>query len=448
MLLRFGLATIVCMAYLANMAEAHFMFARILPPAEGGRACEVYFSEYASAGDPRYVEKMAGGQYFLQTRPGEFRPLEMKRLADRLRGHVPVEGTLMVVGQLDYGVLERPGLPKFLLRHYSKAVAGKADELNRLHAKGAPLEIIATFEDDAVLLTALRQGKPVPQAKFTTVDADLVSEEIEADSDGRIRFAPPAPGVWSVYVGHLDKTPGEHRGDSYQEVREYATIAFPWPLVREGADAEAVKLFEDALAERAAWQEFPGFTAKIVAELDDRPFEGTITVAADGSVSVDLGEDPVPAWLQEQLESITMHRAAGQTPSAQRPKPVLRFADDHPDHPLGPLLAFEGGHMATSYRVKDRQITSVNRVIAGQNMTITMLENEKNAEGKFLPRSYIVQYWDEPTGQLLRTETVQDRWQRVGAFDLPTQHTVSTASGEGFSVRTVALSQHKLTEKQ
>ncbi len=446
MLHRMALPMIACVVCLASAAQAHFMFVRILPPAEGGRSAEVYFSEYASAGDPRYIEKMAGGQYFLQTRPGEFRPLEMKRLADRLRGHVPVEGTLMVVGQLDYGVLERPGLPKFLLRHYSKAVAGKADELNRLHAKGAPLEIIATFEDEAVLLTALRQGKPVPQAKFTTVDADLVSEEIEADSDGRARFAPPAPGVWSVYVDYLDKTPGEHRGDSYQEVREFATIAFPWPLKREDADAEAVKLFEDALAQRAAWHDFPGFTARLAAELDDRPFEGTVTVAADGSVNIDLGEDPVPEWLQEQLESLTMHRAASQTPSAERPKPVLRFADDHPDHPLGPLLEFEGGHMATSYRVKDQQITSVNRMIAGQNMTITLLDNEKNAEGKFLPRSYVVQYWDEPTGKLLRTETVQDRWQRVGAFDLPAEHTVRTASGDGFSMRTVTLSGHKLAE--
>ncbi len=397
---RIGLAAMAWLLLSVGTAKAHFMFVRILPPAEGGRAAEVYFSEYAAAGDPRYIEKMAGGQYFLQTKPGEFQPLEMRRLVDRLRGHVPVEGTLMVVGQLDYGVLERPGLPKFLLRHYSKAVAGKAEELNRLQAKGAPLEIVATFEDDAVLLTALRERKPVPQAKFTTVDADLVSEEIEADSDGRIRFEPPSAGVWSVYVGHVDKTPGTHRGDSYEEVREYATIAFAWPLMPTGADDEAVKLFEDALAQRAAWHDFPGFTADITAELDDRPFEGTVSVAADGSVSIDLGEDPVPEWLSEQLESITMHRAASQTPAADHSKPVLRFADDHPDHPLGPLLAFEGGQMATSYRVKDHQITSVNRVFGDQLMTITMVENEPNAEGKFLPRAYIVQYWDDPTGKL------------------------------------------------
>jgi hypothetical protein len=75
-----------------------------------------------------------------------------------------------------------------------------------------------------------------------------------------------------------------------------------------------------------------------------------------------------------------------------------------------------------------------------------MVENEKNAEGKFLPRSYIVQYWDDATGNLLRTETVRDGWKRVGAFDLPTTHTVSTASGDGYSVSTFTLSEHKLSE--
>jgi hypothetical protein len=330
------------------------------------------------------------------------------------------------------------------LRHYSKAVAGKAEEVNRLQAKGTPLEITATFEADGVLLTALLNGKPIPKAKFTTVDALLASEELEGDADGHVRFSPGTPGVWAVYIQHLDRTPGEHKGEAYKEVRAFATLSFNWPLVATGADPEAVQLFEDALAARAAWRDFPGFTAKIAADLDDRPFSGTLEVAADGAVKLDLGEDPAPPWLQEQLESITMHRAASQAPAAGAAKPVLRFADDHPDHPLGRLLAFEGGHFATSYRVKGKQITSVNRFLDGQNMTITVLDNETNSEGHYLPRSYTVQYWDEASGNLVRNETVQDRWTRVGHFDLPKEHTVTASGAGGFSVRTFTLSEHKL----
>ncbi len=152
-------------------------------------------------------------------------------------------------------------------------------------------------------------------------------------------------------------------------------------------------------------------------------------------------------WVDDQLESITMHRAASQTPGENRSKPVVRFADNQTDHPLGRLLEFEGGHFATSYRVKDHQLTTVNRVLDGQDMTITVLDNLRNSDDKYLPHLYAVQYWDEATGQPVRTEIVTDQWTRVKKWDLPRQHTVTTASGDGYTVRSFTLRNHKLLEK-
>src|SRR5262249_18325771 len=154
-------ALFLSVSFLAS-ARAHFLFVRICPPAEGGRAAEVYFSELAAAGDPRYIDKVATAVFWQQTTPGEFRPLAMRKLSDRLRARVPISGPVMAVGQLDYGVLDRPAQPPFLLRHYSKAVAGKPEEVNRLAPKGTPLEITAKFEGDHVVLTALLDGKPYP----------------------------------------------------------------------------------------------------------------------------------------------------------------------------------------------------------------------------------------------------------------------------------------------
>jgi hypothetical protein len=425
-------------------AQAHFLFVRICPPAEGGRVAEVYFSEYATAGDPRFIEKVAGAEFFVQTTPGEFRPLPLRKLSDRLRAHVPVDGTLLVAGRLDYGVLNRPAAPPFLLRHYSKAVAGKPEEVNRLTPKNTPLEIVPAFDNSQVVLSVLLDGKPLAKAKINTVDADLAGEELETGADGRAAFKPDHPGTFCVYASHVRPTPGEHAGRSYEEVREFATLSFAWPLAAAGADDAAVSLFEEALSSRAAWHDFPGFTAEIAGDVENRPFSGKVAVAADGGVKLDIDETPFAEWVQDQLESITMHRAASQTPSPGDPKPVLRFADEQIDHPLGRLLAFEGGHFASSYRVKDREITTVNRVLDGRNMTITVLDNDTNAEGKFLPRSYTVQYWDEKTGDPVRSETVQDRWTRVGAFDLPERHTVTAASADGFSVRSFRLLKHAL----
>ena len=89
------------------------------------------------------------------------------------------------------------------------------------------------------------------------------------------------------------------------------------------------------------------------------------------------------------------------------------------------------------------QISVVNRHMGRQTMTITVLDNTPNAEGKFLPRTYQVQYWDAATGRLDRVETVQDRWARVGRWDLPAGHTVATTTDAGLSVRSVTLTGHK-----
>jgi hypothetical protein len=443
--MRLMTATIVALlvAVGARAAHAHFLFTRICPPAEGGRVAEVYFSEYATAGDPRYLDKVATAEFQLQTTPGQFQPLPMRRLADRLRGHVPVAGPILVAGKLDYGVLDRPGMPPFLLRHYSKAVAGSTAEVNRFSLTGTPIELIAAFEPQRVVLTALLNGKPMPNTKIDVVDADLTGEELKTDAEGKATFAPSAPGVYCAYVGHTLAESGTHRDKSYQEVRQFATLSFAWPLVPSEPDPEAVALFEEALAARATWQNFTGFTAQVEANLEGRPCSGTVTVSADGDVEVDLGEEAAMApWIDEQLESITMHRAASQTPTENRDKPALRFADADSEHPLGRLLEFQGGQFASSYRVRDKQLTTVNRLIDGQNVTITVLDNLQNAEGKFLPRLYTVQYWDEASGQPVRSETVEDRWTRVGGWDLPAEHTVTSSSAEGYSVRSFKLTKH------
>jgi hypothetical protein len=343
--------------------------------------------------------------------------------------------------------LARPNETPFLLRYYPKAIAGAPDELNRMAARGEiPLEIMAKFEGSHVRLVLLRQGKPVPGVVFHAVDADLTELKVTADSEGSAILTPPAPGFYSVYARDATKRSGEVGGKSYEEIREFATLAFAWPLGSRKADPEAVALFEEAVAARAQWKNFPGFSAELAGESDGRPFSGTVKFLADGAVELTVDDAVARPWLKDEFESLAMHRRAEAEDDSDegREKPVLRFADDRDDHPLGRLLTFEGGRFASSYRVKDRRITVVNRRMGQKNMTITVLDNDQNAEGKVLPHSYLVHHWDAKSGALERVETVQERWQRVGSWDLPTSRISSTASGRGFSVRSVTLSKHEL----
>jgi hypothetical protein len=442
--------TSLSLAMSAPSARAHFLFARILPPAEGGRFVEVYFSELAEAGDPRFIAKVAHTQLWLQAAPGKLEPLMLHKADDRLRGYLPANGSIMVVGVCPYGVLGRDKQTPFLLRHFPKALAGRPEELNRLPVHGKlALEVAATFDGDVVHLTALKDGKPVPGAEFITVDRKLNNEKIVAGADGKATWKPTGRGVYSIYTRDTRKLAGDFNGKKYEEIRDFATVAFTWPLYRADADAAAVTLFEDAVAARAQWQDFPGFRAHIVGNLDGRPFDGTITVDASGQVQYDDRDanraEAVQGWIEEQLSSIVLHRRA-RAKDQDKARPVLRFADDDEAHPLGRLLTFDGGKFASSYRVKDRQIMVVNRRLDKTNMTITVLDNDKNAEGRCLPRSYTVHYWDAADGRLERTETVQTRWQRVGALDLPASHLVTATSAAGPSTRRFELSKHEVTK--
>jgi hypothetical protein len=431
---------------IAAETRAHFLFIRIGPPAEGGRAAEVYFSELAEAGDPRYIAKIAHTQLWVQKTPGKFESLKVVKAADRLRAHLPTNGSLVVIGACEYGVLARPKQTPFLLRYYPKAMSGKPDELQAMKPfDKVPLEIVAATDGDRLTLTALRQGKPVPGAVFHTVDSSLTNSKIKADAEGKARWKPPAAERYAIYTRYVTRAAGEAGGKKYEEIREFATLAFRWPLAPKGPDAKAVTMFEEALATRAQWKNFPGFSARIKGKVDGRAFTGSVTIDAKGTVELKTDQEAVRDWVVDQLESIVMHRAAS---SSKRSRPVLRFADGEDDNPLGRLLIFEGGQFASSYRVKDKELTVVNRNMGRLNMTITVLENEKNREGLYLPRNYTVQYWKAATGDLQRTEAIQDRWQRVGTLDLPTVHTVTTASGSGLAVRSFTLSKHQLLKSK
>jgi hypothetical protein len=57
---------------------------------------------------------------------------------------------------------------------------------------------------------------------------------------------------------------------------------------------------------------------------------------------------------------------------------------------------------------------------------------------------WLVDDGDVAHGSLDGVETIQDRWQRVGSWDLPTTPTVTTASDAGLSTRSATISGHAL----
>lgn len=427
-------------------AQAHFLFIQVGSHAEAGRNVEVFFSERATAGDPRFVAKIAHTELWLQDEPGKFVPLTVNRGTDRLRAYLPSERSVSVVGRCEYGVLKRE--KPFLLRYYPKAVSGKPDEVASLSRYEAiPLEIMPTFAKDSITLTVLREGKPMANTLLTTIDSDLTNEELTTDAAGRVTWRLKESGQFAVYVKHVVPQAGAKAGENYDEIREFATLAFDWPLDNSRVDANAVAMFEKAIAARAAWEDFKGFTAQASVYLDGRRSEGHVSVKPDGEVAFDgkppLEDEAVREWVRDQLHSLVIHRVPS---SGIRSKPLLNFADTDAEHPLGRLLNFHGGRFASTYRIREDEIVVVNRSLGHENMSLQMLESERNAEGKVLPRAYEVQYRDARTGTIARVETFRNRWQRIGKIDLPESLAQTISSAGGVSARSLKLKSIKLAE--
>src|SRR5262249_44674529 len=438
--MRHFLSAVGAILLTTQAGHAHFLFLRITPPAEAGRAAEVFFSDLPEAGDTRFISKIAHTQLWVQREPGKFAPLKAHQGDDRLRAVLSPGGSLAVIGHCEYGVLPRK--TPFLLRHFPKAVDGTADEINKLQPTDkVPLEVVAMFSPDRVVVKALHNGKPLPGAPFFAVGTGLKDVKFAANEQGEASWQPPRPGRYAIYTQLFSKVAGKRGDKPYEEIRDFATLTFTWPLAPTAADPDAVALFQEAIAARAMWRDFPGFVANITGKVGDRPFKGTVTVDSKGGVDVNVDDDVAHDGVNDQMDSIVLHRRAADGKDSK--PPVLRFADADTDHPLGRLVIFEGGRMASTYRVKHKQIMVVNRHMGKETFTITVLDNTQNAEGQFLPRSYTVQYWDAATGALKRTESVQERWRRVGKWDLPESRTMTTASAAGLSVRSFTLSNHE-----
>jgi hypothetical protein len=213
------------------------------------------------------------------------------------------------------------------------------------------------------------------------------------------------------------------------------------------ADPAASKLLADARAARATWEKFPGFTANIEVNLDGQVSRGRARVDASGHVSLQGLDPPAQDWARPMLSSVVGHRL--DSDSGQ--KTACIFGDGGPDHPLGREVRILGDEYHSSYRIRDRQIRVVNREGKGQKFTITVLRNLTNPQGKFLPASYVVDYWDAKTGALIKSTAFHQTWIRKGNFDLPGTTLAITAARQGesaagpaYSVRSLTLSKYKL----
>src|SRR5262249_1055003 len=283
----------------------------------------------------------------------------------------------------------------FLLNYYPKAVIGTAGQERKAAGlkalEGLALQIVPLATSG--VFQVVWDGKPLPEAEVVVlVPGKEKATELKTDKERGFAVTGGQGGLYGIRARYVEDKAGEQEGKKYKEVRHYATLVMELPAASTSptpgaaiedvkADQAATVLLADARAARATWENFPGFSADLEANVEGKVTRGHVDVSPKGKLELKLDDPTEETWVKRELGSVVGHRLA----DGAAPATPCAFLDDVKVHPLGRAIRVLNDEFHSSYRVRDRQIIVVNREVPDAHFTITVLENQVNEEKKFLP---------------------------------------------------------------
>jgi hypothetical protein len=441
--MRRWLMALAVLLLVTPFARAHFIF--IIP--EGKEGAKLVFSDGLEADANVPIDALKQVKLWIRDVDGKLTTPDWKKADNSLVVGRIGEGPREVAAACRYGLLTREG-KTFALFYYAKYLPAGLKG-----AKPWDLLTLDILPTEAGKFQVQFQGKPVKGAEVVAiVPGGKKPAPAMTDDNGEVSVDTAAPGLYGLRARHIEARAGNTDAGRFEEVRHYSTLVFTVSKAGAARDADnlvalkdvaadpaATKLLADARAARANWDKFPGFSADIEVNVDGKVSKGRVSVDAAGKVMLEEVDKAAEGWVKRTLASIVGHRLGGgaghETPCA--------FADNDAHHPLGRLINVLNDELHSSYRIRDRQIMVVNRTTPESRFSITLQENRTNVEGKFLPASFVVHYWDAKSGELTKTEANLQTWTRVSHYDLPVTTRVITATKE-LSVKSLTLSNHKL----
>ena len=170
---------------------------------------------------------------------------------------------------------------------------------------------------------------------------------------------------------------------------------------------------------------------------------GTVTydVNSQAIIKMDGLNDKAKAWVNDQVNSVLAHRRDGDFSKSDGRHPITFAADDKADKsPLGRRVELHDS-MKSSYRIKHNQVVEVDRTMADDHFVITLLETMPTANGKFLPRNFVVNYFDAKTGIIKRSEAFTDEYQKIEGVWLPVSRRIVKAAEGKLTTRVLEFRQ-------
>ena len=326
------------------------------------------------------------------------------------------QGDACLESTYDYGVYTHGSKPAFL-HYYAKALPSAWQTLGGEFARSErlDLDIVPRLDDRKIGLLVLFHGKPAADCEVMVL-APTGEKTYKADHDGKVSF-PSKPGRYFVRAGYIEADRGGQLAEQhYSETWHYCTAFFEvGKLFAARSNASAAEVLAAARNSRSVWGKgFPGFQAEVIAAIDGDQKTGTLKIDASGSVELTMDAGKQADWVRDQFESMVQHRM----PDGQIGEGKVVFDKSSPCNSLGRKIVLDDDR-ESSYRIKDNVIREVCRSAGPMRFTISVLEVEWNADKKYLPRSFVMNYFDSKSGELRESHAFHNDWLRAGGYDLP-----------------------------
>lgn len=190
---------------------------------------------------------------------------------------------------------------------------------------------------------------------------------------------------------------------------------------------------------------YHGFTATVaVTEIEAggnevRRATGLVTVGGPRAIDLALegDDDDLASWARGELASMAGHR--WPTPYEQADGRWTLSIEDETASPLGRLVTVHDDPFQSAYRLRDGRISQVIRTMGGTRFTITIQSHTPTHDGRVLPSTFTVSYWDTGEGRMTRADAYTDHYATVDGVWLPRSRRVVTATDAGFVARELVL---------
>ena len=217
------ISTLIAMLALTATARAHFIF--VVPNADASHS-QIIMSETLDAAEGVNVKLIENANFYVRGADGKATVLSAAPLdAQRMTMPTPGNGTRVVYGNADLGVMTHGATPNLLL-YYPKTIIGDPFDSKTVVGE-APVELVPVAADNgaALQLKLLINGQPQPNTEITVVHPDGGSEKTMTDDKG-LSPVMKVPGRYGAWARHWVDDKGMRDDQSYDQVRHYAMLVF------------------------------------------------------------------------------------------------------------------------------------------------------------------------------------------------------------------------------